>query len=103
MKSFNEKCYEILKKVPKGKVTTYKDIALALNSKAYRAVGSAMKNNPFAPSVPCHRVIRSNGSVGEYNGGVKKKISLLESEGIKIINGKINLKEFGFEFKPKSI
>ena len=56
---FYEKCYAILRKVPKGKVTTYKEIASALNSKAYRLVGSAMHNNPYSPQVPCHRVVRS--------------------------------------------
>lgn len=103
--SFNEKIYEILKKVPKGKVTTYKLLAEAMGTKAFRAVGRAMRNNPYAPIVPCHRVISSNGSVGGYSGSInprskeiKKKVRLLRKEGIKIENNKINLEEFLFQF-----
>jgi methylated-DNA-[protein]-cysteine S-methyltransferase len=87
--SFNERCYELLKTVPKGKVTTYKILANALSCKAYRAVGNAMKNNPNIPKVPCHRVVNSNGELGGYLYGIDVKIELLEKEGIKIKNGKI--------------
>jgi len=97
--SFNERCYSLLKKVPKGKVTTYKDLAEALNTKAYRAVGNAMNKNPYAPEVPCHRVIKSNGDVGGFSSGVNSKIKLLQSEGIKIQDGKINLNQFSYSFK----
>lgn len=93
MTSFNDRCYDILKKVPKGRVTTYKAIAEALGTKAYRAVGNAMKNNPNVITVPCHRVVNSDGSVGGYVNGTEKKIEILKSEGIEISNGKIvNLK-----------
>lgn len=95
---FQQKCYTTLKKVPKGKVTTYKDLAKAMNSKAYRAVGSAMNKNPFAPKVPCHRVINENGKVGNYAHGTNKKIKMLKEEGIEIIDGKINLNKFRFKF-----
>ena len=94
--SFNERCYEILKKVPRGKVTTYKEIAQALKSKGYRAVGNAMNKNPYAPKIACHRVVCSDGKVGGFALGQKNKIKLLKKEGIKIINGKIDLKKFGF-------
>jgi len=98
-KSFNEKCYSILVKVPKGKVTTYKEIARKLNSKAYRAVGNAMNKNPYAPKVPCHRVVKSNGEVGGFAFGVKKKIEMLKKEGVYIDkNNKIDLKEYLFKF-----
>lgn len=98
-KSFNEKCYSILVKVPKGKVTTYKEIARKLNSKAYRAVGNAMNKNPYAPKVPCHRVVKSNGEVGGFAFGVKKKIEMLKKEGVYVDkNNKINLKEYLFKF-----
>ncbi|OGJ13378.1 cysteine methyltransferase [Candidatus Pacearchaeota archaeon RBG_19FT_COMBO_34_9] len=97
MNSFYEKCYKILKKVPKGKVTTYKEIAKALNSKAYRAVGNAMHNNPYAPIVPCHRVIKSNGEIGGFFSGRKNKIRLLREEGIEIINNKVNLDKHLFK------
>lgn len=88
-KSFSERCYKVLEKVPKGKVTTYKEIAKALNSKAYRAVGNAMNKNPYYPKVPCHRVVKNNGEIGGFASGVKKKISLLKKEGIPIKNNKV--------------
>jgi methylated-DNA-[protein]-cysteine S-methyltransferase len=96
---FNEKCYSILKKVPKGKVVTYKQIANELNSHAYRAVGNAMNKNPYAPNIPCHRVINSNGNIGGFATGTEKKIKLLKKEGIKIKNNKIDLKKYQFKFK----
>ena len=88
---FYEKVYEKLRKVPRGRVVTYKELARSLNSKAYRAVGSAMGKNPFAPSVPCHRVVKNNGEIGNFSGkgGVKAKIRLLEKEGVKIKNNRI--------------
>lgn len=99
MKNFNEKCYEILKKVPKGRVTTYKEIARALKSKAYRAVGNAMNKNPYAPVVPCHRVVNSDGNIGGFASGTKNKIKMLKKEGIEIINNKIDLTKYLFKFR----
>lgn len=87
--SFSEKCYKLLKKVPKGKVTTYKIIAKKLNTKAYRAVGNTMNKNPHAPQVPCHRVVKADGNIGGFATGVKNKIKLLKKEGIAIKNNKI--------------
>jgi methylated-DNA-[protein]-cysteine S-methyltransferase len=89
-KSFAEKCYDAIRKVPMGKVTTYKYVAHFIGSYAYRAVGTAMKNNPD-PSikVPCHRVVNSNGNVGGYVLGGKLKEEMLIREGVKIKNGKI--------------
>lgn len=98
-KTFNSRCYELLKKVPKGKVTTYKDLANALNTKAYRAVGNAMNKNPYAPVVPCHRVVKSNGDVGGFAHGQKKKINLLKKEGVEIEDGKIDLEKFSYKFR----
>lgn len=97
MISFNEKCYNILKKVPKGKVTTYKEIAKSLNCKAYRAVGNAMNKNPYAPKVACHRIIKSNGEIGGFARGTKNKIKLLKSEGVEVINNRIDLKKYLFK------
>ncbi|MBI2101139.1 MGMT family protein [Candidatus Woesearchaeota archaeon] len=90
-KSFNQKIWNLTTKIPKGKVTTYKILAEALGTKAYRAVGHAMAKNPYAPKVPCHRVVNSNGEVGNYSGkgGKKGKIRMLEKEGIKIKNNRI--------------
>ena len=86
---FSEQCYELLVQVPKGKVTTYKAIAQALGTKAYRAVGTAMNKNPNPITVPCHRVVNSDGKVGEYAFGQEKKIALLQEEGVKIKEGKV--------------
>ena len=103
MKSFNERCYEILRKVPKGKVTTYKEIARKLKTKAYRAVGNAMNKNLHGflskGDIPCHRVIGSNGSLVGFAHGLKKKAEMLRKEGIEIKNGKIDLKKYGFKFR----
>ncbi len=96
--SFNERCYALLRKVPRGKVTTYKDLAEAMKTKAYRAVGNAMNKNPYAPQVPCHRVIKSNGEVGGFAFGTEKKTRMLKSEGIVIDNGKIDLEKYEFRF-----
>src|SRR3989344_4398590 len=87
IKSFDEKCYSLLARIPRGKVTTYKEIAEAMQSRAFRAVGQAMKRNPDAPIVPCHRVVSSSGRLGGYAFGLKRKIAILEEEGIKIKNG----------------
>lgn len=95
---FNEKCYRLLGRVPKGNVTTYRAIANALGSRGYRAVGNAMNKNKNVGVVPCHRVVCSDGGLGRYSKGIQKKIQLLKSEGIEIKNNKIDLKEFGYFF-----
>ncbi len=88
-KTFNERCYELLNRIPPGKVTTYAEIARALNTRAWRAVGSAMAKNQNLVTVPCHRVVRSNGEIGEYAMGADRKASLLCSEGVEVTNGKV--------------
>ncbi len=99
-KTFYEKCYSALRKVPRGKITTYKDLARAINSKAYRAVGTAMNKNPYAPKVPCHRVVNSDGRVGKFASGTKKKIEMLKREGILIRNSKVqDFNKVRFKFK----
>lgn len=95
--SFNEECYNVLKRVPKGKVTTYKAIAHSLGSKAYRAVGKAMNSNPYSPKVPCHRVIGSDGSLVGFASGLKKKEEMLRKEGIVIENGNIDLNKYEYK------
>ncbi len=95
--NFNEKCYEVLRKVPKGKVVTYKEIAKALKSKGYRAVGNAMNKNPYAPKVPCHRVVCSDGKLGGFAFGVEKKKEMLKKEGVEIVNGKVDLDKYLFK------
>ena len=99
-KKFAERCYALLKQVPPGKVTTYKELAQALGGKAYRAVGAVLNKNPYAPVVPCHRVVMSDGQLGGFAKGVRAKIKLLEQENILIADGKIA--DFGaklFTFK----
>jgi methylated-DNA-[protein]-cysteine S-methyltransferase len=95
---FQEAVYTIVRTIPKGKVTTYKAIANQLGTGAYRAVGTALKNNPDIPQTPCHRVINSNGDVGAYAGvgGTKRKAELLKKEGVEIRNGTINLSEYNY-------
>jgi methylated-DNA-[protein]-cysteine S-methyltransferase len=98
---FQNKVYNILKKVPKGKVTTYGSIAKVLGKKSYRAVGNALNKNPYSftkkGNVPCHRVIKSNGELSGFASGVKKKIELLKHEGIQIEKGKIDLDKYEFK------
>jgi methylated-DNA-[protein]-cysteine S-methyltransferase len=68
---------------------SYADIAHALGTKAYRAVGIALNRNPYAPRVPCHRVVGSDGSLTGFAGGLEKKRQLLESEGVRCVDGKV--------------
>jgi len=91
MKSdFQKKVLEAVKKIPKGEVLTYKTIAKKIGKpRAWRAVGNILNKNKD-PKIPCYRVIRSNGRVGGYRYGIKKKIALLKKEGIIIdSHGKI--------------
>lgn len=84
MVSFREKVFKVVRKIPKGKVLSYKKVAkLAGKPKAWRAVGNILKKNKD-PKIPCHRVIRSNGKIGGYNQGTKKKMDLLKKEGADI-------------------
>ena len=81
---FQLKVWKLLDKIPPGKVITYKEIAVFLNMpNAARAVANACAKNPFPPSIPCHRVIRSDGKLGGYSGpgGLKTKKKLLKKEG----------------------
>jgi O-6-methylguanine DNA methyltransferase len=81
MKSFTEKVYDIVRKIPAGKVLTYREVAKrAGNKNAARAVGNILHKN-YNPKIPCHRVIRSDGSLGGYNRGAAKKMKILKKEG----------------------
>ncbi|MHB8442778.1 MAG: methylated-DNA--[protein]-cysteine S-methyltransferase [Patescibacteria group bacterium] len=71
-------------KIKKGSVITYKELAIRIGKpKAFRAVGNALRKNPYAPMIPCHRVIKSSGKIGGYGGSIKsiKKTNLLKKEG----------------------
>jgi methylated-DNA-[protein]-cysteine S-methyltransferase len=88
------RAYQLLRQVPPGRVTTYKALAHALGTRAYRAIGQAMRNNPYAPEVPCHRVVAANGTIGGFMGKktgptVDKKIRLLASEGVHVRSNKV--------------
>ena len=81
---FQKKVYEALLKIPKGQVRTYAEVARMIGKpKAARAIGQALKRNRWAPEIPCHRVIASDGSLGGYSapGGVAAKRRLLREEG----------------------
>lgn len=97
--SFNQQCYDLLKLIPVGNVVTYGDIAHALGTKAYQAVGNAMANNPNPIIVPCHRVVKANGDIGNYALGIHNKINLLSDEGVQTAEGKIvNFNSIRFQF-----
>lgn len=81
MKNFTQKVHDVVKKIPKGSVLTYKEVAKkAGNEKACRAVGNILNKN-FDPEIPCHRVIRSDGKLGGYNRGSENKKNILRKEG----------------------
>ena len=98
-KSFDQRCYELLLQIPKGKVTTYREIAHALGTKAYRAVGQAMNRNPNLVRVPCHRVVKSNGEVGGYARGLSRKMELLRQEGVEVSeDGQVDFSKYLYVF-----
>ena len=80
-----DKILALVKKIPKGNVTTYKELANALDSKGYRAVGKILNSNRDT-NIPCYKVVKSDGTVGGYNRGTKKKLELLKREGINFGN-----------------
>lgn len=91
MTFFQRKVYEVVKKIPKGKVMTYKMVAkLAGFPRAWRGVGNILNKNQD-PEIPCHRVIRSDGRIGGYRYGKKQKITLLQKEGAILKNWRIVL------------
>jgi len=94
MTPLQEKTYKLLRTVPRGRVTTYKALATALHIKAYRAIGQFMRNNPYAPGVPCHRVVASDGTIGGFRGKTSgkeiiDKIAMLAKEGVQVTNHRI--------------
>ena len=85
---FQLKVWKYLKTIPKGSVKTYKEVAIGIKiPKSARAVANACGKNPYAPKIPCHRVIRSDGGLGGYSGrgGIKTKLRLLRSEKVDIL------------------
>lgn len=95
----SKRIYEAVRQIPRGKVATYGQIAeMAGDKKLARAVGNALHRNPDPAVIPCHRVVNAKGEVSEAFafGGAKAQIKLLEEEGVKIENGKVDLREYGF-------
>lgn len=91
---FQQRVYDALQKIPKGRVTTYANLARAVGCGSARAIGQALKCNPNAPIVPCHRVIRSDLTLGGFQGrtsgpALSHKILLLQSEGVLFQNGRL--------------
>lgn len=81
MQAFTENVYNIVRRIPKGKTMTYKEVAKAAGRPgAYRAVGNILNKN-YDPKIPCHRVVRSDGKTGGYNRGAQQKIKRLTQEG----------------------
>ena len=109
LSDYQQAILRILAEVPKGKVTTYGDLAKELSNRdarwspgASRAVGTTMRKNPCGPQIPCHRVVKSDGSIGNFRGGeagaVEEKISMLRKEGVTVLNGKIDLQRYRHRF-----
>ncbi len=107
---YQQAILRILAEVPKGKVTTYGDLAKELAKRdpkwspgASRAVGTTMKNNLCGPQIPCHRVIKSDGSIGNFRGGaegaVEEKTQMLREEGVTVLDGRIDLEKHRHRFK----
>ena len=87
---FANKVYQTLRQVPTGRVTTYKLLAEAVGCKSAQAVGQALRRNPYAPEVPCHRVIRSDLTIGGFMG---------ETAGVSLTDKQALLRQEGVEFK----
>jgi O-6-methylguanine DNA methyltransferase len=92
--TFHERVWAACARVPRGKVATYADLARLVGGPAfrgYRAVGGAMHRNPYAPGVPCHRVVGSDGRLTGFAGGLAKKRALLRAEGVPLVGDRVDL------------
>lgn len=90
--AFQKRVYDAARRIPRGRVTTYGLLAEAVGCASSRAVGGALKRNPFAPAVPCHRVIRSDLTIGGFGGKttgatIRRKIAILVKEGVRFRKG----------------
>jgi methylated-DNA-[protein]-cysteine S-methyltransferase len=93
--SFEQKVWAVTARIPRGKVVTYADVARKLGSTAYRAVGQALHRNPYAPGVPCHRVVGANGKLTGYAHGLSKNRKMLEDEGVEFAGTRVDLLKSG--------
>lgn len=93
LSSFTIQVLKTIQKIPVGKVITYATLAKAVGSpRSARAVGNALHINPFAPQVPCHRVIKSDGTLGGYGWGQSAKLKILKNEGVDF-DGNLKIKD----------
>lgn len=101
MTDFELSVYEAVKRIPEGYVATYGEIARYLGNRGLaRAVGNALHKNPYEGIVPCHRVVKGDGSLAPafVFGGIFRQKELLEFEGVEVINFKTDLEVFGYKF-----
>lgn len=102
---FAQSVYDALRHIPRGKVVTYGQLARAINCGSSQAVGQALRRNPHAPEVPCHRVVRAGGYLGGYQGKtqgepLERKISLLRREGVVFLSDdRVDLDQSGHTFQ----
>ncbi len=89
MNTYQQKLQELLTQIPKGKVTTYKEIAGAMGTRGYRFVGQLLHKNPYPDKFPCYKVVRSDGSLGGFALGARDKIRRLNGDGIMVRGNKI--------------
>ncbi len=97
--TFQQKVWTLTARIPPGSVTTYGQLAAALGTRGYRAVGHALNKNPYAPAVPCHRVVGGDGSLTGYAGGLARKRRMLAAEGVTMTNGKVDLAKHAYVFR----
>ncbi len=99
MSRFEERVLQKVAQIPKGRVATYGEVAKAIGCEGGpRAVGNALAKNPYPITIPCHRVIKADLTLGGYTQGVERKKRLLEEEGVEIVNGRVK-KEYLYRFK----
>lgn len=98
---FDKRILSVVRNIPYGSVASYSDVASAAGvPKAARAVGNVMRRNPIVIIIPCHRVIRADGSLGGFGGGIGLKERLLHIEGVSLSDGCIDLQKFRWRFQP---
>jgi O-6-methylguanine DNA methyltransferase len=97
---FEKKVWRAVCQIPRGRVATYREVAIWIgHPRSWRAVARVLARNPRPITVPCHRVVRSDGRLGGYVLGLKEKIKLLVAEGVEVKKGRVDLEKFGFRFR----
>ena len=97
--SFTQRVWAVTARIDRGRVATYAQIARLLDSpRAARAVGNAQRTNPYAPDVPCHRVVASDGHLHGYAHGLARKRQLLQAEGVSVTSDRVDLARFAMDW-----